>query len=122
VYLYNIDDLAGIASENRALREAAAKEAELVIEYGLLQFERWRTKLASRPEIVDLRAKVEAICAAEVARHLGRAANGVDLEVEKLSHAISQKLAHELTTLVERQAEAHGDEDGRPPFLVLPRR
>lgn len=122
VYLYNIDDLAGIASENRALREAAAKEAELVIEYGLLQFERWRTKLASRPEIVDLRAKVEAICAAEVARHLGRAANGVDLEVEKLSHAISQKLAHELTTLVERQAEVHGDEDGRPPFLVLPRR
>lgn len=121
VYQYNIDDLAGIAAENRALREAAAKEAELVIDYGLLQFERWRAKLSSRPEIVDLRAKVEAICKAEVARHVGGATNGQELDVSKLSHAISQKLAHELTTLIERQVEGSGEEDARPPFLVLPR-
>lgn len=122
VYLYNIDDLASIAAENRALREAAAKEAELVIDYGLLQFERWRAKLAARPEIVDLRAKVEAICAAEIARHAGKAANGGDVDVAKLSDAISQKLAHELTTLLEGQAGRPGEEDVRPPFLVLPRR
>ncbi len=120
VYLYNIDDLAGIAAENRALREAAAKEAELVIDYGLLQFERWRAKLAAQPEIVDLRAKVQAICSAEVARHLGMPANSTDISLERLSHAIAQKVAHELTQLMERERGIGAADDSAAPFLVLP--
>jgi glutamyl-tRNA reductase len=103
VYLYNIDDLATIADENRGLREAAAKDAELVIEYGLLQFERWRVKVRAKPEIVDLRQRVSAICDAEVRAALGGFARQHPEIAARLGYSISQKLAHELVELMHKQ-------------------
>ena len=122
VYLYNIDDLAEIAAENQALREAAAKEAELVIDYGLLQFERWRAKVAARPEIVDLRSMVELICSTEVSKAIGNELNLQEQVAEKLAHSISQKVAHELTSLLERHKGIGSDEESVAPFLVVPKR
>ena len=108
IYLYNIDDLAGIANENRALREAAAEEAELIIEYGLSQFERWRLKRRAQKEIVDLRARVRAACLAEVTRFAG--AQGVSTErVERLAHSISQKISHELTLTAQNRFSDAGE-------------
>ena len=100
IYLYNIDDLATIATENRALREGAAQVAELIIEYGLLQFERWRAKVTAQPEIVDLRARVQRICSDEVARVVTKDLNIQEELATKLAYAISQKVAHELTVLL----------------------
>jgi glutamyl-tRNA reductase len=123
VYLYNIDDLAGIADENKALREAAAHEAELIIEYGLVQFERWRHKRASQPEILDLRETVQAICSAEVAKYLPNLLDAREDVAQELTRAISQKLSHELTRLVERHS--HGAdplEGGRFPFVIVPKK
>ena len=126
VYLYNIDDLSGIAAENQALREAAAHEAELIIDYGLMQFERWRAKISAQPEIVDLRARVRAICEAEVERALGGLAAASPLNLqdplgERLAHAIAQKVAHELTCLLERQRWVNSDDDAAAPFLIVPK-
>ncbi|MEY4669453.1 MAG: hypothetical protein RL518_2152 [Pseudomonadota bacterium] len=118
VYLYNIDDLAGIADENKALREAAAQDAELIIEYGLAQFERWRLKRVAQPEIVDLRASVHQICTQEVSRILRGRPEGDDLAVGQLAHAISQKIAHELTKLVEHRL---GDEGESLPMIIVPK-
>lgn len=126
IYLYNIDDLAGIAAQNRELREAAASEAELVIDYGLLQFERWRAKLAAQPEILDLRARIQAICEAEVGRILGSSnrdevvGEGADV-AQRLAHSISQKVSHELTSLVERQKGLGADQDPVAPFVLVPK-
>jgi len=121
VYLYNLDDLAGIAAENRALREAAASEAELIIDYGLVQFERWRAKLAAQPELLDLRARVQAICSAEVVRILGNSVEAQGKGAEQLAHAISQKVAHELSSLLERHRGISPDEESSPPFLLVPK-
>ena len=118
VYLYNIDDLAGIADENRALREAAAQDAELIIEYGLAQFERWRLKLVAQPEIVDLRAAVHQICATEVSRLLANQEGMDHGAVEQLAHTISQKIAHELTKLVEHRIK---EEDESTPLIIVPK-
>jgi glutamyl-tRNA reductase len=104
VYLYNIDDLAAVAAENRSLREAAAKDAEIVIEYGLMQFERWRKKIALQPELVDLRCAVKRICAEAVSEGLaGRLSDTESQVATQLAHTISQKISHELTALIERQ-------------------
>ncbi|MEN9846616.1 MAG: glutamyl-tRNA reductase [Pseudomonadota bacterium] len=116
VYLYNIDDLAGIADENRALREAAAQDAELIIEYGLAQFERWRLKRVAQPEIVDLRAAVHEICATEVNRILASQSGIDEGAVAHLSRVISQKIAHELTKLVEHRV--HGESESAPLIIV----
>ncbi len=117
VYLYNIDDLAMIADENRALREAAAKDAELVIEYGLLQFERWRAKVRAKPEIVDLRQRVSAICDAEVRAVLGGIAKQHPEMAARLGYSISQKLAHELVELM--HSPGISDDDYYHPLPVL---
>ena len=121
VYLYNIDDLASIAAENKALRENAAREAEIVIDYGLMQFERWRMKVAAQPGIVDLRARIEEICAQELSRALTTGASaGVD-HIQQLAHSISQKIGHELTEIVERQTGIAAPDRDAPPFILVPR-
>jgi glutamyl-tRNA reductase len=122
VYLYNIDDLAAVAEENRSLREAAAKDAEIVIEYGLLQFERWRKKIAAQPELVDLRLAVERICAEGVSEALSGRLGEASADVSaQIAHSISQKISHELTELFERQRGiSSGNEAEAAPFVLVP--
>jgi glutamyl-tRNA reductase len=122
VYLYNIDDLAAIAAENKALRESAAQEAEIVIDYGLMQFERWRRKLAAQPAIVDIRARIEAICSAELSTVLTKSFSGDVESIQQLAYTLSQKIGHELTELIERQKGVGGSDRDEPPFLLLPKR
>ena len=112
--------LSGIAAENQALREAAAKEAEIIIDYGLMQFERWRKKIAAQPEIVDLRARIRAICEAEVA---GKVQEGiVTAEAsEALAHSLTNKIAHEITALLARQQGTASDDDESAPFIIVPK-
>jgi glutamyl-tRNA reductase len=117
VYLYNIDDLSGIADENRALREAAAHEGELIIEYGLAQFERWRLKRSAQPEIVDLRARVQEICMGEMRSLIAKTPGADEMAAQEFAYAISQKVSHELTRILERR---QGDEDGgASPVLIV---
>jgi glutamyl-tRNA reductase len=121
VYLYNVDDLASVAAENKALRDAAAKEAEIVIDYGLLQFERWRRKLEVQPEIVDLRRAIESICRTEVVEGLSAQGAAVSAEVvQRISHAISQKVGHELTAVLERQKGIADPDREDVPFILVP--
>jgi glutamyl-tRNA reductase len=121
VYLYNIDDLAAVAAENRSLREAAAKDAEIVIEYGLMQFERWRRKIALQPELVDLRCAVKRICAEGVFEGLaGRLGETESQVATQIAHIISQKISHELTALIERQGGISSiDGAESAPFVLV---
>jgi glutamyl-tRNA reductase len=124
VYLYNVDDLSSVATSNMALREAAAKDAEIVIEYGMAQFERWRKKIAVQPELIDLRRAVETICAKGVAESLPAGFGEVTDEViAKISRSISIKISHELTQLLERQSGVEGpigDDKDASPFVLVP--
>jgi glutamyl-tRNA reductase len=121
VYLYNIDDLAAIAAENKALRDAAAKEAEIVIEYGLMQFERWRKKLEASPAIVDMRARIEHICRTELSQGLPKGLESQAELIEYLTHALSRRIGHELTAVLERHTGVTSSDRDDPPFLLIPR-
>lgn len=122
VYLYNIDDLAAVAAENRGLREAAAKDAEIVIDYGLMQFERWQKKIALQPEIIDLRMAVERICEQGISQGLAGKIAGVDGSIKaEVAHTISQKISHELVKLFERQMGLGRANDAEEaPFVIVP--
>jgi glutamyl-tRNA reductase len=123
VYLYNIDDLAGIAEQNKALREAAAREAEVVIDYGLLQFEKWRVKIAAQPELVSLRGRVQGICDEEITRVLGSALEADrDVLLDQLSRAITQKLSHEITELLGRKKSSAPEDGDGVPFILVPKK
>jgi len=120
VYLYNIDDLAAIAAENKALREDAAKEADIVIEHGLIHFERWRARLEAKPTIVDVRGRIQEICDAELGGALGASGAFDPAHIQQIAHSISQKIGHELTSILERYAGARATDDEEPPFLIVP--
>lgn len=120
VYLYNIDDLSAIAEETRGLREEAMKEADIIIDYGLVQFERWRQKVASQPEIIDFRSRVRSVCDSELRGILEATmrSDEADRMLDELSHRISQKLSHDVTRVLAHDLTA--DDDDVPSVIVVP--
>jgi len=87
VYLAGVDDLASIADTNRALREEAALEAGVVIDYGVHQFERWLKRVESEPSLLSLRDQVRTIVSAEL--------NGVGVEqdsADRTIHRITERI------------------------------
>lgn len=116
VYLYNIDDLAGIAEEHKNMRKEAAKEAEVLIEYGLVQFEKWLFKVSVQPAIVELRRKVYETCRSELEVLLRKylSPKEIDEKLGELSRIISGKIAHDLTELI-----VEGNGGGAQPLSSL---
>jgi glutamyl-tRNA reductase len=109
VYLYDIDHIGDFIAKNKEVRTEAANDAELIIEFGILQFEKWLARLKAEPESLRFRAYIKSVCDAELRRTLNK--TGLVLEpsrTDELVHRISQKISHRL---VER---AIADSDGQP--------
>jgi len=107
-YLYDIDDLEGIAQDNKEERGREALKAEVIIEAAVENFMRWLDALDVVPTIVALRRKVEQIREREVARNAGLLASLTGEQrraVEQLTGAIVNKIVHgPITQLKEHQA------------------
>jgi len=96
--VFNVDDLKEVVAANKDARAAAAAEAEGLLEEERLVFEAWRDSLETVPTIKALRAKAEALRAAELDRALARLGDGLTKKqvkaVEELSRGIVNKLLH----------------------------
>jgi len=96
VYLYDLDDLSGVAEENAAGRRAEVERAERIVLEEVRRFEGWLTALSAVPTIRTLRARAEAIRKRELERAMAR--NGLaDSEreaVEALTRSIVNKILH----------------------------
>jgi glutamyl-tRNA reductase len=106
VYLYTIDDLAKISDEHREIREQSQHDAEIMIEYGLLQFDRWLSKLSREPLILDLRSQIQETCMEELARHLDADPNRAQI-IETLTHRLTQQISHRLIGLLQEMPTAN---------------
>ena len=112
VYLYDIDDLGGMAEENRDDRSREAEKAEAIVEEEVDAFWKWLASLDAVPTIVALREKVEAIRRAELDKTLAalRQLSVQEREaLEALTGAIVNKILHAPITHLkqhDRQAEA----------------
>lgn len=71
VYLYNIDDLEGVVSDNYDARTREAVRAEAIVRDEVGRFWQWFESLASVPTITALRDKFEGLRRRELARVLG---------------------------------------------------
>ncbi len=107
VYLYDIDDLASLASENAAERRSETARAEAIVAAEQQRFDGWFAALRAVPTIRHLRARAEAIRAAELARASRRLTlSDADREaLEALTHAIVNKLLHAPLARLRREAE-----------------
>jgi len=109
VYLYTVDDLQGVVQENRQSREAAAREAEKIIDVQVLTFMHWIRGLDAVPTIRALREQADALRERELKRARARLARGEDPDkvLAQLARALTNKLTHAPT-----DALRHADLDG----------
>jgi glutamyl-tRNA reductase len=109
VFLYTLDDLAHIVSQNRDARRSAVEQAEALIEMQVGQFMRWMQVRGRVPLIRALREQGEQARRHEVERALRRLERGETPAsvLEALSQGLTNKLLHAPTQALNETA---GDE------------
>jgi glutamyl-tRNA reductase len=107
VYLYDLDDLGGLAESNARERQRELEQAEAIVQVEQQRFEGWLGALAAVPTIRALRARAEQIRRGELERALA----GVALDpkaataVEALTRGIVNKLLHAPLTRLREESE-----------------
>lgn len=104
VYLYTVDDLQKIVSENLQQREEAAQEARLIIEQHVMNFAQWVQSLNSVDLLRTYRASGEQIALEQKERALNALAAGKNPEqvVHELAQRLANTLMHKPTTAIQQ--------------------
>jgi glutamyl-tRNA reductase len=106
VYLYDVDDLGGVAADNLGARAREAEKAEQIVAEEVDAFWRWLGHLDAVPTIVALREKAELIRRAELDKTLRVLKEVSPREreaLESLTTAIVNKLLHAPITRLKHQ-------------------
>jgi glutamyl-tRNA reductase len=96
IYLYTVDDLAGVVQTAQASRQAAVAQAEAIVDAGVQSFLHWVDQRGSVPLIQQLNAQADEWRLAEITRARKLLARGddVDAVLEALSKGLTQKMLH----------------------------
>lgn len=96
VYLYTVDDLAGVVQTAQANRQAAVEQAEAIVDAGVQSFLHWVEQRSTVPLIQQLNAQTDEWRAAEIARARKLLAKGQDIDsvLEAMSRGLTQKMLH----------------------------
>ncbi len=101
IFLFDIDDLKGVTSQNMREREKAANDAGRFIEEEVNRFLNWLGELSLVPTIVSLKDKFEAIRQQELKEAISKFENPTkkDREIlDAMSRGIINKILHEPIT------------------------
>jgi glutamyl-tRNA reductase len=113
IFVYNIDDLQGVASSNMAERGREAQAAESIVSREVERFERRLKQLDAVSTVVAMQRGAEEMRAAEMHRLHGKLA-GLSEEqqaaVEALTRGLMKKFLHGPLSTV-KQAAQEGDEE-----------
>ena len=109
VFLYNIDDLRSIVSENLARRQEQTARAETMISDEVAEFQVWLRSRGTIPTIVALRRRFESVRQAELKR-LEPKLNGLAPEararIDEVTRLLVQKLLLTPTERLKTAADA----------------
>ena len=107
VFLYTVDDLAGIVSTNLDARRSSVEQAEAIIDTQVSQFMSWMRMREHVPLIRQLREQAEDTRRHELDRALKALARGEDpaVVVESLSRGLTNKLLHDPTLALKKPTE-----------------
>lgn len=110
VYLYSVDDLEAIIQHNREQRQAAAIQAEHIVQQESVQFMDWLRAQGAIGSIREYRDSAEALRAEMTEKAIGMIQNGADAEkvIQQLSHQLMNRLIHTPTKSLQ-QAASDGD-------------
>lgn len=112
VFLYGIDDLRQVIDDNRRSREAAAREADAIIDLQVERYMAWRRALSVRNPAVDLRQHAETYRdeVLEKARAMIARGKSPDEALAYLANTLTNKLLHHPSARL-REAALSGDMD-----------
>ena len=102
IYLYTVDDLQQVVTENLESRRTAAVAAEKIVKQQTNQFMHWFENLQSIPTLRQLRSQTQETTQAELINAKKRLNAGDDPEqvLNQFAHALSQKFMHHPTELL----------------------
>jgi glutamyl-tRNA reductase len=111
IYLYSIDDLQQIISENLSTRQEAAAEAETLIEQAVYEFQQSSKSLEAVDILVKFRRKHDEIKNAELDKALKRLDKGDAPEqvIKSLANQLTNKIIHTPSVQM-KQAKMEGRE------------
>ncbi len=121
VFLYDVDDLQNVATQNLAARRGEADKAEKIVHDETEEFERWRRTLSLTPTIVALRERFRAVARKELERTMPKLTGLPDEQkrvLEAMCDAMVNKLLHTPTTELKK---ANDEPDG-PAMIDATRR
>ena len=112
VFLYGIDDLRQVIDDNRRSREAAAREADAIIDLQVERYMAWRRALSLRNPALDLRQHAEVYRDEVLAKAQAMLARGKPPEeaLAFLANTLTNKLLHHPSARL-REAALNGDLD-----------
>jgi glutamyl-tRNA reductase len=112
VFLYTVDDLAQVVNDGMENRQAAALDAELIVDSRVETFMQWLKKRNAVPTIKALRDQAESTRQAELDKALKLIQKGESPEkaLEALSNALTNKFLHAPSHALNL---AHGDEHAK---------
>jgi glutamyl-tRNA reductase len=99
-YVYDIDDLQGLISDNIETRTKESIKAERIIDEAVLRFQGWYDNLDIVPTIIALRAKLSAIAEAEFAKTASLLNHLSDQDrraLARMTESLINKILHEPT-------------------------
>lgn len=99
MFCYDIEALKEIAEKHKSSRQDAVKDAELIIDYSIFQFERWLNYLKHEPWKISFRETIREICKDEATKVFSDQRN--QQEVDMFYHKVSQKIALEFEAIFE---------------------
>jgi glutamyl-tRNA reductase len=109
MFVYDIDDLQGVAAGNTAERQKEAERAEKIIEIEVERFAARMKSLAVVPTIMSIQEQCETIRQAEIDRirgKLGKLSPDQEAAIEAMTRGIVNKLLHTpITTLKSSASE-----------------
>lgn len=96
IFLYTLDDLGMVVREGNALRQAAAQQAEAIVENHLQAFAHWLDKRRVVPLICEIRQAGHVLSQHELDRARRLLASGVDPEavIQRLATTLTNKFLH----------------------------
>jgi glutamyl-tRNA reductase len=112
VFLYTVDDLALVVSEGMENRQAAALDAEIIVNSRVETFMQWLKKRDTVPTIKALRDQFDATRQTELEKAIKLIQKGESPEkvLETLSNALTNKFLHAPSHALNL---AHGDEHAK---------
>ncbi len=109
-YLYSVDDLQTIIQHNIAQRQAAAIQAETIVQQESMNFMAWLRSQGAVEIIRDYRSQARQVGSEMTGKALAAIAQGANVEqvINELAHKLTNRLIHAPTKSLQ-QAASDGD-------------